>query len=185
MNSPTQNQQPRAISRRRIVRTAATAAWAVPAIQIATAVPAFAASGCSSVTLGGSAQWRTGGLNYIDIALDLTNSCNTAVTGLTVTLTICGLEDITYSGSEFLPAGWTQVGKANKKLDADGNGCYTIVFMSGQTLAANTTTHAQFTVKTMAYVGSGDHRPAGMISAVVSSAGSTSAPQAIAIPQVG
>jgi hypothetical protein len=185
VTSPAQNQQPRAISRRRIVRTAATAAWAVPAIQIATAVPAFAASGCCSVTVGGSAQWRTGGLNYIDIALDLSNACNTAVTGLIVTLTIGDLEDITYSGSEFLPAGWTQVGKANKKLDADGNGSYTVVFMTGQSLAASSATHAQFTVKTMAYIGSGESRPAGTISAVVSTAGCTSAPQAIAIPQVG
>jgi hypothetical protein len=37
----------------------------------------------------------------------------------------------------------------------------------------------------MAYVGSGNSRPAGTISAVVSTAGCTSAPVAIAIPKVG
>ena len=88
------------LSRRRVVRTAATAAWAVPAIQVATAVPAFAASGCCDVSVDGSAHWRADGLNYIDIELDLANGCNTAVNGLTVTLTICSLEDITYGGGE-------------------------------------------------------------------------------------
>ena len=91
-------------------------AWAVPAIQLATAVPAFAASGCCNVSVAGSAHWRANGLNYIDIPLDLSNGCNTAVTGLTVTLTICGIKDITYSG-DTLPTGWTQLGKANKDLD--------------------------------------------------------------------
>ena len=37
----------------------------------------------------------------------------------------------------------------------------------------------------MAYVGSGNHRPAGTITAVVSTAGCTSAPTVISIPQVG
>ncbi len=156
----------------------------MPAIQLATAVPAFAASGCCNVTVGGSAHWRADGLNYIDIPLDLTNGCSTSVTGLTVTLTICGLKDITYSGSEFLPAGWTQVGKPNKALTPDGNGCYTVVFMSGQSLAGSAATHPQFTIKTMAYIGSGNHRPAGTISAVVSTAGCASAPRAISIPKV-
>ena len=90
MTSPAQHEEPRSISRRRVVRTAATAAWAVPAIQLATAVPAFAASGCCNVSVAGSAHWRADGLNYIDIPLDLSNGCNTSVTGLTVTLTICG-----------------------------------------------------------------------------------------------
>jgi hypothetical protein len=186
VTSPVQNNdEPRAISRRRVVRTAATAAWAVPAIQLATAVPAFAASGCCNVAVDGSAHWRADGLNYIDIPLDLSNGCSTSVTGLTVTLTICGVKDITYSGAEFLPAGWTQVGKANKALTPDGNGCYTVVFMSAQSLAGGTATHPQFTVKTMAYVGAGDKRPAGTISAVVSTAGCSSAPKAISIPKVG
>jgi hypothetical protein len=185
VTSPVQNNEPRSISRRRVVRTAATAAWAVPAIQLATAVPAFAASGCCNVTVGGTAHWRADGLNYIDIPLDLSNGCSTAVTGLTVTLTICGLKDITYSGAEFLPAGWTQVGKPNKAMDPDGNGCYTVTFMSAQTLAGTTATHPQFTVKTMAYTGSGNKRPAGSITGVVSTAGCTSAPVAIAIPKVG
>lgn len=185
MTSPAQNHEPPAISRRRVVRTAATAAWAVPAIQVATAVPAFAASGCCSATVSGSAHWRAGELNYIDIALDLVNACNTPVTGLTVTLTICDVEGITYSGDEYLPDGWTQVGKPNKELDADGNGCYTVIYMTGQSLAAGTAMHPQFTVKTGAYTGSGNSRPAGTISAVVTTSGCTSDAQAISIPAVG
>ena len=185
MTSHAQNDEPRTISRRRVVRTAATAAWAVPAIQLATTVPAFAASGCCNVSLTGSAHWRADGLNYIDIPLDLSNGCNTAVTGLTVMLTVCGIEDITYAGSEFLSPGWTQVGKGNKELDPDGSGCYTLTFVSGETLAGGSTTHPQFTVKTMAYIGSGNHRPAGTITAVVSTAGCTSSPIVIDVPQVG
>jgi hypothetical protein len=168
-----------------VVRTAATAAWAVPAIQVATAVPAFAASGCCDVSVDCSAHWRADGLNYIDIPLDLTNGCNTAVNGLTVTLTICGLEDLTYAGEDKLPHGWTQLGKGNKKLTADGSGCYTVTYTSGQTLAGSGQAHPQFTVKSMAYVGSGSHRPSGTITAIVSTSGCTSQPKVISIPQVG
>jgi len=125
----------------------------VPAIQVATAVPAFAVSGCCDLTLTGSAHWRTGDLNYIDIPLDISNGCNGAVTGLTVTLTICGIKDITYLGTDVLPTGWTQLGKANKKLDPDGNGCYTVTFVTAQSLGGHSATHPQFAVKTQAYVG--------------------------------
>jgi hypothetical protein len=180
-----QNDEPRTITRRRIVRTAATAAWAVPAIQVATSVPAFAASGCCSLSVGGSAHWRDGELNYIDIPLDLTNGCATAVSGLTVTLTICGLDSITYAGTDFLPAGWVQLGHGNKGLDADGSGCYTVMYTTGTSLDGNATTHPQFTVKTQAYVGAGNHRPAGTITAVVSTNGCTSSPVVISIPAVG
>ena len=186
MTSHAQNHEPRSVSRRRVVRTAATAAWAVPAIQIASAVPAFAAaSGCCNVSLTGSAQWRSDGLNYIDIPLDIANGCGTAVSGLTVTLTICGLKDITYTGEEFLPAGWTQAGKGNKKLDPNGHGCYVVSYTSAMSLAGNAATDPQFTVKTMAYVGSGNHRPEGTITAIVSTVGCASAPVAIIIPEVG
>jgi hypothetical protein len=185
VTSHAQNDEPRTIGRRRVVRTAATLAWTVPAIQLATSVPAFAASGCCNVSLTGSAHWREDALNYIDIPLDLSNGCDTEVTGLTVMLTVCGLSDITYLGSEYLPSGWTQVGKGNKELDSDGSGCYTLTYVSGETLAGNSATHPQFTVKTTAYVGSGHHRPAGTITAVVSSAGCTSSPVVINVPQVG
>jgi hypothetical protein len=183
VTSHAQNEEPRAISRRRIVRTAATAAWAVPAIQLATAVPAFAASGCCELSVTGTPHWREGGLNYIDIPLVISNGCSTAVSGLVVTLTICGVKDVTYAGSEFLPAGWTQVGKGNKHLDPDGNGCYTVTFISTQSLAGNGTTHPQFTVKSQAYDGSGHKRPAGTITAVVSSNGCSTS-QVLTLPKV-
>jgi hypothetical protein len=172
------------ISRRRIVRTAATAAWAVPAIQLATSVPAFAASGCCDLTVTGTGQWSEGELNYVTIPLNISNGCATAVTGLTVVLAVCGLKDITYLGSDVLPPGWVQAGKANAKLDPDGSGCYTLTFMTAQPLAGHTTAHPQFTVKTKAYAGSGNHRPAGTVTAVVSTTGCT-ASTVIAIPKVG
>ena len=159
-------------------------AWAVPAIQIASAVPAFAAaSGCCNVSLTGSAHWRSDGLNYIDIPLDLTNGCGTAVTGLIVTLTVCGLDDLTYSGEDNLPSGWTQAGQGNKKVDADGNGCYVLSYTSGMSLAGNAATHPVFTVKSKAY--HGNHRPAGSITAQVSTAGCSSTLVPISIPKVG
>jgi hypothetical protein len=185
VTSHTQNDdQPLVIGRRRLVRSAATVAWAVPAIQVATAVPAFAVSGCCNVTLTGSAHWRADGLNYIDIPLNLANGCNSAVSGLTVTLTICGIEDVRYANTDNLPVGWTQAGKADKKLDASG-GCYTLTYTSAMTLAGQGSTSPQLTVKSAAYVGSGNHRPAGTITAVVSTGGCTSAPVPIVIPQVG
>jgi hypothetical protein len=157
----------------------------VPAIQVATAVPAFAVSGCCDVSVAGTALWRADGLNYIDISLDLFNGCNTAVNGLTVTLTVCSLDDITYSGEDKLPPGWTQVGKGNKRLTPDASGCYTLTYLSAQTLAGNGATHPTFTVKTQAYVGSGNHRPAGTVTAVASTSGCTSQPTVIPVPKVG
>jgi hypothetical protein len=183
VTSDVQNDEPRAIGRRRVVRTAATLAWTVPAIQVATAIPAFAVSGCCSLSLTGTPHWRESGLNYIDIPLNLSNGCNTAVAGLTVMLTVCGLSDITYS--ETLTSGWTQAGKANKTLTPDGSGCYTLTFTSAQSLAGNSSTQPQFTIKSQAYVGSGHHRPAGTITAVVSTSGCTSPATVLTIPKVG
>jgi hypothetical protein len=178
-------EQPRAVDRRRLVRNAATLAWTVPAIQIATSVPAFAAvSGCCNLSTSGSARWRPGELNYIDIALDITNACDTALSGLTLTLRICDVEDITYTGSDFLPAGWSQSGQGNKKL-GPVDGCYTLTYNTGGTLAGGTTTHVTFTAKTMAYVGSGSHRPAGAVTAMVGTAGCSAAPLPIVLPEVG
>jgi hypothetical protein len=179
------DEQPRTVDRRRLVRNAATLAWTVPAIQIATSVPAFAAvSGCCNLSATGSATWRTGDLNYLDISLDITNACSTPVQGLTVMLRICDVKDVTYSGTVFLPNGWSQSGQPNKKLDPV-NGCYNLTFTTGTTLAGGATTHATFTAKTMAYVGSGNNRPAGSITALVGTAGCSAAPLPITLPKVG
>jgi hypothetical protein len=185
MTSASLGNEPRTIGRRRIVRTTAAVAWTVPLIQIAAAAPAFAGTGCCDVSLSGSAHWRADGLNYLDIPISIANGCSTEVTGVTVTLTICGVQDLTYSDAVNLPAGWTQIGKANKKLDPDGKGCYTFTFTTAQPLGGNSSTLPQFTVKTLAYVGSGDHRPAGMITAQVSTSSCSSAPVSIPIPKVG
>ena len=160
-------------------------AWTVPAIQLAASVPAFAGSGCCSLSASGSATWRTGELNYIDIPLDITNECATAVSGLTVILTICGVDGVTYSGEERLPTGWVQGGKGNKRLDPDGNGCYTMTFTSAQGPGGNATVHPTFTVKSMGYTGDGDKRPAGSITATVSTAGCSAETFSINLLPVG
>src|SRR6476469_3624522 len=67
VTSHAQNDEPRTISRRRIVRTGATLAWAVPAITMATAVPAFAGSSCCDLSADGDAAWRSDDLNYADV----------------------------------------------------------------------------------------------------------------------
>jgi hypothetical protein len=185
VTSHAHDQEPRTIGRRRLVRTGAAMAWTVPAIQVAAAAPALAVSGCCHLSLAGSARWRPKGLNYIDLPLDLTNDCGTPVSGLTVTLTICGIKDVTYASTEYLPAGWTQAGKPNKDVAPDAGGCYTLTFVSAQSLGGHTTTHPQFTAKSMAYDGTGNHRPAGTVSVVVATTGCTSPITQIVIPKVG
>ena len=186
MTSHAQNDEPTSISRRRIVRTGAMLAWTVPAISVATAIPAFAASGCSLGISGTTANWVDGELNYIEVPLSLSNQCNTPVTGLTVTLYVCGIKDVTYAGADpYLPWGWSQGAKGNKALTPDSNGCYTLVFTDGQALGANSTTNPTFRVKSMAYTGSGNHRPAGTITATVSANGYVSQTFVLQVPKVG
>ncbi len=185
MTSPAQNDEPRTISRRRIVRSGATLAWAVPAISVATAVPAFAGSECCDLTVSGDASWADGELNYIDIPLTISNGCSGTVTGLTVTLTICGVDKVTYTGSEYLPAGWVQAGKANQTLTADSNGCYTVMFTYAAALDGNATISPTFRLKSKGYVGSGT-RPSGSITAHVAAGACTAAQDVnIVLPQVG
>jgi hypothetical protein len=174
--------QPPTIGRRRVIRSAATVAWAVPAISIATAVPAFAGTGCCDLSLTGGAQWRTGDLNYFDIPVTISNGCSSTVTGLTLMLKICGVDEVTYTGSDFLPSGWSQADTGNKKLTQDGDGCYTLTFTSATTLAANGSTSVTFTGKSKAL--HGGNRPAGTVTATVSTTGCTAAPTAIVLPAV-
>lgn len=157
------------MDRRKLVRTGAMVAWAVPAITVATAAPSFAASGCCDLSISGMAEWEPGENNYIDVHVGIQNQCSTAVSGLTVTLLVCGIEDIVYNGDDHLPAGWTQAGEANKALTPDANGCYTLVYMYAGSLAGGGFTEPVFVPKTKAY--SGPHRPAGTVTVTVSSGG--------------
>jgi hypothetical protein len=178
-----QNDEPRTISRRGIVRSGATLAWAVPAITMATAVPAFAGSSCCDLYADGHAAWRSGELNYGDITLDIRNDCSGELTGLTVTLTVCDVDDVTYSGHT--PSGWVPLGKPNKKLDADGQGCYSLTYTSPATLAGNADLTPTFTFKTTAYAGNGEHRPAGNILVHVTAGDCTAQDTDIVLPKVG
>ena len=100
-------------------------------------------------------------------------------------LTGCGIKNLTYAGTEFLPAGWTQLGKGNKETDSDGNGCYTLTFLTALTVPGNSTTRAELTVKSMAYTGSGNHRPAATVTVNASTAGCAAPTRVIAVAQVG
>ncbi len=185
MTSVDHDRQPRTIGRRRLVRTGAALAWSVPAIQLASAVPAFAASGCCHLSVSGTGHWRAGGLNYVDLPLVVSNGCATPVSGLTVVLTVCGIKNVTYVGTEHLPAGWTQLGKPNKELGPDGSGCYTLTFLTALSVPGNGSLRAQLTVKSMAYTGSGNHRPAATVTTMVSTAGCAAPAQVIGVPEVG
>jgi hypothetical protein len=178
-------QQPSAIGRRRLVRTGAALAWTVPAISLATAVPAYAVSGCCHLTVSGTAAWRANGLNYFDLPLSITNSCAGSVTGLSLILTVCGVKDVQWAGTEYLPTGWTQLGKPNTAAPSNGHDCYTLTFLTALAIPGKTTITPKFTGKSMAYVGTGNHRPAGTITALLSTAGCTAPSTVIALPKVG
>lgn len=154
----------------------------MPVVTVASAAPAFAGTGCCHLSGSGTANWEPKELNYIDINLDLANGCSTAVAGLTVILTICGLDDITYTGAdEYLPDGWVQGGQGNKDLTKDQNGCYTLTYTSAQTLAGGGSTNVKFVAKTKAYVGSGN-RPGGSITVNVMSGSCNSDASVITLP---
>jgi hypothetical protein len=173
------------MNRRRLVRTGATLAWAVPAISVATVAPAFAvASGCCHLTLTGAAQWRPGDLNYIEAPITITNGCSTPVSGLTVVLTICGVQDIQWAGTDKLPSGWVQAGSSNQSVTPDQNGCYTLTFTTAAMLGGNASTTPTFIIKSKGYIGGGK-RPAGTITATVMTPGCTSPSVVINVPKVG
>jgi hypothetical protein len=177
--------QPRTIGRRRLVRTAATAAWAVPAIQVVSAVPAFAASGCCNIAVTGTGQWRSKkDANYLDFPLTITNGCGTAVTGVSVVLTICGIEGITYAGAA--PTGWSHPGSPHDDGAKSGD-CYTLTFSTAQTIPANGAIAVTLSAKSKAYDGhgQGSARPAGSATAVATSTGCTSDALSIAIAAQG
>jgi hypothetical protein len=142
----------------------------VPVVSIAAAAPSFATvSGCCELSSSGTANWEPNELNYIDINLDIENDCNQSLTGLTVVITVCGLDDLTYTGDdEYLPDGWVQGGKPNAALTPDGNGCYVFTYTTGQSLGAAMTISPTFVVKTQAYDGQGGNRPGGSITVNVS-----------------
>jgi hypothetical protein len=185
VTTPARDQQPTAIDRRRLVRTGATLAWAVPAISMATVAPAFAvASGCCHLTLSGVGQWRPGDLNYLEVPLTIKNGCSTPVTGLTVVLTVCGINDIQWAGTDKLPSGWTQGGQSNQPVTPDQNGCYKLTYVSAAPLAGNASTTPTFIIKSKGYIGGGK-RPAGTVTATVMTPGCTAPAITIDVAQVG
>ncbi|GAA1945886.1 hypothetical protein GCM10009798_01080 [Nocardioides panacihumi] len=83
----------RAPSRRAVLRTAANAAWVVPAVQIATSVPAFAsASNHATINLTVNSSSKSGKVGTINLTVS-NNGIKTAngnSTASTVTLTFSG-----------------------------------------------------------------------------------------------
>lgn len=96
-------------SRRTVVRTAAHAAWAVPAIQIATSVPAFAAVSNKLLLSTFTARWSgPGNSTKLTITATIKNDDgNTAATAVTFTVTFpAGYGNITGAAA---PTGYTAV----------------------------------------------------------------------------
>ena len=87
-------------SRRQVVRAGA---WTVPAVAVATAAPAFAASGANLSTSSGTITRAGGNPQPITINLTIINSGTATTDSLTLTLTVAGLQSAT------TPSGWTQV----------------------------------------------------------------------------
>lgn len=83
----------RAPSRRAVLRTAAHAAWVVPAVQIATSVPAFASvSNHATIDLTINTSSKSGKVGTIDLTVSNsgTKTANGNSTASTVTLTFSG-----------------------------------------------------------------------------------------------
>jgi hypothetical protein len=176
--------QARSISRRRIVRSTATMAWAVPAITVASAAPAFAGVSppppCCNLVVTGSGAWETKEANYLDLHVTLTNGCSTAVTGLTLSLRFCDLKQMSYYDTSALPTGWTQGGKPNDIPPVDGNGCNVLTFSTTGSLGANSSVQLTFTTKTMFYKGQGK-RPGGTVTATLNSGTCFSTPASLVV----
>jgi hypothetical protein len=176
--------QARSISRRRIVRSTATMAWAVPAITVASAAPAFAGVSppppCCNLVVTGTGGWRPKEANYLDFTITFMNGCATAVNGLTLSLRFCDLKEMSYYATDGLPTGWTQGGNPGDTPTADSNGCNVLTFSTTGSLAGNTSVQLKFSTKTQYYTGN-RKGPAGTVTATVASGTCSSTPATIAI----
>lgn len=70
----------RHLSRRTVLRAAGHAAWVVPAIQVVSMAPAFAASGTLQITAA-SGTWTRGGSSRVDGTVTVHNASTTDATG--------------------------------------------------------------------------------------------------------
>jgi len=115
-------QAPEGLQRRTVVKAGAHAAWAVPAITLATAAPAFAGSGTPSVSASGVSGTVTGTGNNrsLDVASTIANTGDGATTSLTVTYTITGAS-LTFGAPTGISAGWSS-------SSTGGTGTATYVF---------------------------------------------------------
>ena len=123
-------------SRRAILKTGAHAAWAVPAIQIASAAPSFAANsgvpGPAMLTVSGSGSRTGSNLNY---TLTVANQAGLAnATAVTVTLTGRGIDSGTAPSQ--ISAGWTVAAAASS-----------LTFTYGGTLASGSSAPLAFRAK--------------------------------------
>ncbi len=92
----------RYVSRRTLVRTGATAAWAVPVISVATAAPAMAAvSGGLSVS--GSGSYANKNSTALPLTITVTNNRTSAASGCSVTVSFPS----GWTPSCTQPSGWT------------------------------------------------------------------------------
>jgi hypothetical protein len=102
----------RHLSRRTVVKTAAHAAWIVPAVQLATMAPALATSGAAAaLTVSGSSIWVANGtLGIRNLKVD--NANPQATVSLAVTLVL----PPGWKATVAAPAGWTVTGSGTGTL---------------------------------------------------------------------
>lgn len=77
--------EPRHLSRRTVVRTGVTVAWAVPAIQVVAAAPALADS--TDLSVGASGGWTSSTSSDATLTVTLGNTASATLLQVTVTST--------------------------------------------------------------------------------------------------
>jgi len=134
-NNSTETPTPSGISRRTVVKGAA---WAVPAIAVAGAVPAMAASQCNVFTFG-PASCKTSGEDYYILQICLTSTCPGNVFPLTVT------RIATNNGRWLTETPWTGPNSPGSTLTTavfNGNGC---VVVDGYSFGSASTLTLEYT----------------------------------------
>lgn len=130
----------RGINRRTVVRTAV---WTVPAISIATAAPAMAATSTNTLAIGAATtSWNRPllvDLSPLSVSVPVTHNSSLGVqaTGLSVVIDFTGAKDV--FDTPTAPTGWTVVPSnpaTNKGITATFSGYQTFTFTYGSALTS-------------------------------------------------
>lgn len=119
----------RNVTRRTVLRTAAHAAWVVPAIQVVSAAPAFAASGSASISVTAGITWN--------------GTATSSTFGLRVTITVADAPATGVQVTLGFPSGWNPTSTTPGGWAVTGARMATVVYTSGAALPVGQT---EFTV---------------------------------------